>query len=230
MTDNSTYIIFEELREIGFAAGVTLKGPWGKQQEVYDFVKQNIVPSNYRIVSPKQVHGNEIITVTDKPDARFVADGTMTDQENICLTVSSADCVPLLVADAGSGWFGAIHVGWRSYVSGILENLSRTCRELPIDIGNARFITGPSLGSCCFEVGAEVAGLFDKTAIVGRGGSQFIDLRGAARDKLISAGAAEANIGGSTDCTSCKADMYYSYRREKKSPVQMVTFIYRTAV
>jgi copper oxidase (laccase) domain-containing protein len=56
----------------------------------------------------------------------------------------------------------------------------------------------------------------------------YVDLREAVGNKLFSLGVDEKNMGGIVECTSCGRDEYYSYRRDRESPVQMVTFIYKS--
>jgi len=221
---------FEELSRFGFSAGITLKDSWNSPAEVYAHIRNNLLPSAREIVAPKQVHGAhiEIISTKEIP-LKLNADGAITTRDDICLTVTTADCLPLIAADPKSGGFAAIHVGWRSFVAGILENFIQEACELGMELDQARIILGPSIGPCCFEVGPEVAALFDSDFIQWRDNKSFADLEKAVGNKLISLGVVKGNIGGFSECTSCNFADYYSYRRDKRSPVQMVTFIYRSA-
>jgi YfiH family protein len=226
---NDPYFIYNELRDFGFVAGITLKGPWKSQSDVYRFVRRELAPIEGKVVIPRQVHGSNIRYIDSHNLARkYEADGVLTRSENLCLTVSTADCIPLLVADSTSGIFGAVHIGWRGFVSGIVENLVFQTSELGMKIDSSRFIIGPSIGPCCLEVGPEVASLFEDTLVSRRGESTYVDLRGAVRNKLVLNGVDNNSIGGASECTSCDPSKYYSYRRDKRSPVQMVTFIYKS--
>jgi len=230
ITKNHLYMIFDELRRLGYMAGMTLKSHWEDQVKVYEFIENNIMPSNSRVIIPNQVHGSLIMHMEDDgQSSNFDADGVITNSANLCLTVTTADCMPILVVDPISGYFAAIHVGWRSFVAGIIDNLFQTGHELKMNFGRTQIFFGPSIGPCCFEVGPEVAALFDKDWIDNRHGSLYVDLKGAVQNKLMSLGIVKENIGGISDCTSCNPGRYYSYRRDKNSPVQMVTFIYRAA-
>jgi YfiH family protein len=226
---DNTYRIFEAFQGLGFIAGITLRGPWEDQVDVYKYIRRNILPPGYRMIAPYQVHGRhiEVISRANTP-VEFDADGTITAMGDTCLTVSTADCLPLLMADPESGLFAAVHIGWRSFVAGIIENLFQIACDSGLDSKTARVFLGPSIGSCCFEVGPEVAELFESAYIVERDGLQYADLREAVANKLIAHDVSIRNIGGITDCTSCESGRYYSYRRDKKSPVQLVTFIYRS--
>jgi copper oxidase (laccase) domain-containing protein len=90
------------------------------------------------------------------------------------------------------------------------------------------FCLGPSIGNCCYEVGDEVAALFEDHVISKRNDRFFVDLPKALKNKLISLGVRESNVGESPGCTSCLPDKYYSYRRDGKAPIQMVSFILKS--
>jgi hypothetical protein len=227
--ENKSYKIFEDLRALGYVAGVTIKGRWVNQANIYRYIQREIIPSDFRLVIPTQVHGARIRHIMgNETVSGFESDGVITKLEKTCLTVTTADCLPLLAFDQVSGYFAAIHVGWRSFVAGIIDNFFALARELGMDIKSTSIITGPSIGPCCFAIGPDVAALFDESNIEYRDGHLFVDLRRAIKSQALLRGIKEANYGGLDDCTSCDAEQYYSYRRDKISPIQLVTFIYKT--
>ena len=230
IANHQTHMMFDKLGRFRFMAGMTLRGPWRDEVDVYKFVEHDVAPPNTRVIIPIQVHGSVISHLGDAGLlSNFDADGVITRRENVSLTVTTADCMPILAADPISGYFAAIHVGWRSFVAGIIDNFFQIGRGLGMSFSRTRVFWGPSIGSCCFAVGPEVAALFDESWVENRNGVLYVDLKGAVQDRLISLGLVGENIGGFSDCTSCNPDRHYSYRRDKNSPVQMVTFIYRTA-
>lgn len=83
----------------------------------------------------------------------------------LLLTVQTADCVPILLADGRKRVVAAIHAGWRGTAARIAEKAVGDLRmhfgTRPQDIWAA---IGPAIGSCCYEVGPDVAHEF---------GSQF---------------------------------------------------------
>jgi len=223
--------IYEEFRELGFAAGITLKGPWADQKIIYQFVKDRIMARNLHLVVPEQVHGSEVVYLgNDDSNFQFEADGVIAVRPGLCLTVTTADCLPLLLADPVSGLFAAVHIGWRSYVAGILENLFGVARGKGLNKGETKVFLGPAIGPCCFQVGWDVAILFDEKFLDFRYNSVYVNLREAARNKLLLLGVDEDNMRGVPDCTSCDMKHYYSYRRDKESPLQMVSFIYKLPI
>ncbi len=136
--------------------------------------------------------------------------------KDLCLTVTTADCLPLVMADPISGYFAAVHIGWRSFIGGIIDNFMQIAEDLRIDIANSHFYLGPSIGSCCFKVGREVAELFESKYITYRNESCYVDLREAVGNKILAHGVVNSHMGGLLDCTSCDVDRYYSFRRDKK--------------
>ncbi len=221
--------MFNEFSSYGYTAGMVLKGRWENQDEIYDHIKREFLRNSTRMISPFQTHSSRIAVIEkDQESHSLSADGAISNSENVCLTVRSADCIPMLMVEPSTGFFGAVHIGWRGFAGGIVEklfNLSGSFKLTPDDI---LFCLGPSIGSCCFEVGDEVAALFDDPFITRRDDKFYIDLPKALMNKLISLGVRESNIGGSPDCTSCLSERYYSYRRDGSAPIQMVSFILRS--
>jgi polyphenol oxidase len=226
---NFPYTIIDVFSELGFTAGFTLKGAWGSSDNMYRFVREDIIPAYMQLVVPDQVHGVDIINFdNDMKDFSITADGVMTRCNDLCLSVTTADCLPLILADTSSGIFAAVHVGWRSFIGGIIEKLFRQGLTLGLKPDTTHIFIGPGIADCCFEVGIDVAILFDENFIHQRNDSYFIDMKGAVENKLESLGISKRNIDNLSECTSCRSDLYYSYRRDKDTPLQMVTFIYKS--
>ena len=220
------YNLFEKF---GFKAGITLKGNWENEDAVYKYISDELIPARMQMIVPTQVHGADILVIeSEKSYSSPIVDGTISKRNDICLTVTTADCVPLIFADPVSGIFGAVHVGWRSYIAGILDYLFQTIDKSHINIDDMHVHIGPSIGPCCFEVGGEVAVLFDEDVVIQKDGKCFVDLNRAIRNKLSSLGIEDTHISGLFECTSCFTDRYYSYRRDKESPIQLVSFVFKS--
>ncbi len=221
--------IFDEFSSFGYTAGIVLKGRWKNQGEINDYIGKDLIGNNFRMISPLQTHSSRIAVIGKDHDSRNLsADGAISNSENVCLTVRSADCIPMLTVEPSTGFFGAVHIGWRSLIGGIVERLFNLSGGPRLNPENMFFFMGPSIGSCCYEVGDELAVLFGDPFITRRGDNIFVDLSKALMNKLISLGVRESNISGSPDCTSCLSDRYYSYRRDGSAPIQMASFIFRT--
>ncbi len=224
------YLIFDNFCAQGFKAGITLKGPWNNPDDVYNFIRSELMPGYMTLIAPEQVHGIDLVQIDKEiPEALFEADGVFSYRPDLCLTVTTADCLPLVFADPSSGYYGAVHVGWRSFIGGILEKLFEHARLMRMNLQTIRFFLGPGIGECCFEVGHEVAMLFDQPFVRNRDERFFVSIADAVRNKLECFGVTKENIGALHECTSCRKDIYYSYRRDKDTPLQMVTFIFKSA-
>lgn len=223
------YILYDKMNEVGFTAGVTLKSDWSGPSDVYQYIDEAICGGRKRLVVPVQKHGALIAPVTSSDYNRTLeVDGAISSSDDLCLTVTTADCISMLAADPQSGYFGAIHIGWRCYIAGILDNFSLLIEELGIDLSQLRIALGPAIEACCFEVGKDVAALFEPQYIRLDNNRLFVDLRKAVRNKIVSIGVDIARIENLAECSSCLNDKYYSFRRDGKSPVQMVSFIYKS--
>jgi polyphenol oxidase len=173
-----------------------------------------------RLARLQQVHGNRVhqIGLADD-DARRVGDGMITDVPGIVLAIFTADCVPVLMIDAEAGIVGALHSGWRGTLAGIAGEGIRAMTALGADSHRVLVALGPSIGSCCFEVHAELAAHFVSHipgAITctrpGRSGKKHLDLRRILRLQLIEAGVAADSILDVGPCTRCNADRFFSRR------------------
>jgi YfiH family protein len=88
-------------------------------------------------------------------------DAVITDEPGILLVVRVADCMPILLVDTRRRAAAAVHAGWRGALARIIEKsvgeMERTFGSKPADLTAA---IGPSIRSCCYEVGPEVADAF----------------------------------------------------------------------
>ncbi len=198
------------------------------------------VLSGVRVVSVKQVHGTDALIVGEGIPPREVLeqgwDALVTDQPGVCLTVKTADCVPVLVHDPQCGVIAAIHAGWRGAVSGILPKTLRVMQErFGTDAQHLRVGIGPSAGVCCYEVDGpvlervreQVSGW--RTVVhEARGDRAKLHLRDLVRQQAIEAGVASARVGAIDLCTICRPELFYSYRREGRVRGTMVSGIMMT--
>ena len=167
-----------------------------------------------------QVHGNVVRVVTHADAAtRPRADGMATGEPGIILGIFTADCVPVLMVSRRPQVACALHAGWRGVLAGIAADGVRRMEELGTPAGAIRVALGPSIGSCCFEVDAELAGRFVREIPAsaphvrdGKPGKAFLNLREIIRDQLIEAGVPAHAITSAGPCTRCASDRYFSRR------------------
>lgn len=181
-----------------------------------------------RLLMPHQVHLAEI-AVVDREMMNLSAeerqqrldgiDALMTNEAGVCIGVSTADCIPVLLYDPKRRASCAIHAGWRGTVQRIAEKavgrMTETYGTNPKDIIAQ---IGPGIHLESFEVGEEVYEAFEKAGfpmeqISKRYEKWHIDLPECNRLQLVAAGIPEAQIAVSPVCTFQQSDTFFSARR-----------------
>jgi YfiH family protein len=173
-----------------------------------------------RVVKLRQVHGSHVHVYRDAtplPARPPEADGAVTREPALVLTIQTADCSPVLLADPEARVVGVAHAGWRGVVAGVVERTVHSMASLGARPDAIRVAMGPSIGVCCFEVSEEVARLFGEpgTGLVLRTtGRPRVDLAGAVEARLQLAGVPPGSIRRSQYCTRCRTDLFFSHRGE----------------
>src|SRR5262249_30659014 len=112
-----------------------------------------------------------------------------------------ADCVPVAIARTnGTPTLAVVHAGWRGLAEGVVEAAVSALGE-----GTAA-VVGPSIGPCCYQVGPEVSGLFDRD-LTSEGN---LDLWSAAERALGRAGV--GSVERVDLCTRCHPERFFSHR------------------
>ncbi|MBR5228935.1 MAG: peptidoglycan editing factor PgeF, partial [Firmicutes bacterium] len=181
------------------------------------------------VAYPHQVHNDVIAHIDsdlqDIPEDRILrfpeTDATVTDRKGVLLTSLHADCIPVWLYDPAKHVAGVAHAGWRGTRLDIAAKTAKEmCDRYGSQISDIIAVVGPGISHCCFEVGAEVYESF--TEMIGELGSlvtndhngkYHLDLKGINRVLLERAGVGEVLV--TEYCTSCRDDLFYSYRRDK---------------
>jgi YfiH family protein len=128
---------------------------------------QAILPGG-RLAAPHQVHSPDLVTVTevwdDAAEGRPVGDAVVTATPGIVLGIVTADCGPILFADAEAGVIGAAHAGWRGAVDGVLENTIAAMEALGARRANIAAVLGPTIAQASYEVDAPFRARFPAAA------------------------------------------------------------------
>lgn len=173
-----------------------------------------------RLVMPHQVH-DCVVRRIDGPQQGVIegVDAVMTDVPQLCIGVSTADCIPVLLYDSTHRAVSAVHAGWRGTVLRIVQKAVETMRDTygtaPADL---QAVIGPGISLDSFEVGDEVynqflsAG-FDMQPISRRDAKWHIDLPMCNRLQLMEAGIPADHIQMTNICTYQQYDRYFSARR-----------------
>lgn len=170
------------------------------------------------IVMPHQVHGTEVRRI-DGPQQDIIegVDAVMTDVPQLCIGVSTADCIPIIIYDEVHHAACAVHAGWRGTVQRIARVAVETmCKTYGSDPSQMKAVIGPGISLESFEVGEEVyqqfadAG-FDMRLIARKYAKWHIDLPTCNRLQLVEAGITEVYMSGI--CTYQQYHDYFSARR-----------------
>jgi YfiH family protein len=191
-----------------------------------------------RLFSATQVHGADVIEVTEAADpdvmAAQKADGLWTRQHELGVGVRTADCVPILLAFEDARAVAAVHAGWRGAVGGVVASaVSALCANNQGDPGALVAAVGPCIGPDSFEVGPEVIEAASKVANVdslvraGQGDRSFLDLGGLVGQLLEKAGVTRwERVPGDT---AVELDRYFSHRAESGRTGRQIAAIAITA-
>lgn len=175
-----------------------------------------------KVITAEIVHGVKI-EVVDSSSPGFVlkADGLITQDENIFLSVTVADCIPVYLYESEKKIVGVIHCGWRGIVGEIIEKTIEKILSIGGKSENLKIALGPGINSCHFEIKENVLGNFGNYPefIIKREDKIFIDLKGIIKKQLVGFGIKIENIENNNECT-LENDKYFSYRRDKPKVVE----------
>ncbi len=170
------------------------------------------------LVTVHQVHSPDVVMLTEPPEIRPRADAMVTATPGVALAVLTADCQPVLFADARAGVVGAAHAGWRGARDGVLEATVEAMERLGARRREIVAVIGPSISQSNYEVGPELVDEFldrdpDHARFFAEGdaGRYHFDLPGFGLHALRSAGVGHAEW--TRHCTYADPARFFSYRR-----------------
>ena len=175
----------------------------------------------------KQVHGTLVSTSQRRylnQDSLIQADASVTNIPGEVLAIMTADCLPVLFANAEGTVVGAAHAGWRGLCAGVLENTISELLNLSNDKNPANIMVwlGPAIGPNAFEVGEDVVKAFKDSgspipinafkAIDHKPGKFLADIYLLAKGRLETSGI--RMISGGEYCTVTDQKQFFSFRRD----------------
>lgn len=172
------------------------------------------------LVNVHQIHSPDVVRAEGPwPGPKPRADGLVTRTPGVALAIATADCGPVLFADARARVIGACHSGWRGAFTGVLEATLAGMEDLGAERGRIVAVLGPTIGPTAYEVGPEfVARFVDLRADDARffrpserAGHSLFDLPSYIGHRLSQAG-----VGRFVDlelCTYSDPARFFSYRR-----------------
>lgn len=194
-------------------------------------IAQMMGVSNEQLIFPRQTHSAVVQLITEEKrnkgflwlsDHLSCTDALITQEKNCCISVISADCVPLLLFDPVQQAIGAVHAGWRGTVQKIAQ---KTVFAMQDTFGSkaADLIIGigPSIGPEVYEVGSEVIEAVEQAFGTKKGlihrenkqGKGFLDLWEANSRQLTTIGVLKEHIEIAELCTLSHSETFFSARK-----------------
>ena len=157
-----------------------------------------------RLSFNRQVHS----TIVHRAGSRGVeGDGLWSEEPGVPMLALGADCLPIAVARTDGGRaLAVLHAGWRGLADGLVA-----AGVAALGDGPKAAVVGPAIGPCCYEVGEEVATLFDEDLTADR----RLDLWSAAERALRRAGV--DRVERVDLCTRCHPELFFSHRRDGRA-------------
>ena len=172
------------------------------------------------LVSAYQVHGITVAEVETpwSPGDGPHADAMVTRGHGVALGILTADCTPVLLADAKAGVIGAAHAGWRGAKGGVVDAVVAAMVRIGAKRTDIVAAVGPTIGQASYEVGEafrdafvgdipDAADFFATPA----GGKPHFDLPGFVVSRLMKLGLAAVDRIDADTCA--EPDLFFSYRR-----------------
>ncbi|HXQ75156.1 MAG TPA: polyphenol oxidase family protein [Acidimicrobiales bacterium] len=195
------------------------------------------VPAGLSVHRLSQVHGSAVVVVDGRapagtagwvasPDGRPPeADAVVAVGSGSCLAVLTADCAPVALGSP-EGVHGAVHVGWRGLVAGVIARAVETMRAL----GATDVVAGlgPTIHPCCYAFGGDdldtvAAAVGGGVRSVTSGGDPALDLPAGVRARLAAAGA--GLVVDVDRCTACGGDAFS--HRARAEDARQALFVWR---
>jgi hypothetical protein len=171
-----------------------------------------------RLLSVHQLHSPDAVVANGPWEgaSRPRADAIVTRTEGLAISITAADCGPVLLVDPNARVIGAAHAGWKGAVAGVLENTLAVMERLGAKTGRIAAAIGPTISQTNYEVGADLQAHFDSAddrffVPSNRPGYFRFDLPGYVAQRLTQAG-----VGSVSDlglCTYPLENSFFSYRR-----------------
>ena len=188
---------------------------------------QDFFKSKNKVFKIKQVHSNKVVHLNDLNELsnRFIIEGdaVVTKLKDVVIGISTADCVPLLIVDDSTNIIAAVHAGWRSAITGVIENTILKILEIGGSLDNLSVVIGPHLRVKNFEVQMDFVDILKEKNIDTseyifiNNDKMFFDITKYVKDVLIKMGI-KRTYDVDLDTYDCPKK-FFSYRRschEKK--------------
>lgn len=173
------------------------------------------------LVAGYLVHGTHVQRVTETDRGKVIpdTDGLVTDSQDVILTVTAADCLPIYFFDPKHRAIGLAHAGWQGVLNDMagqmVQAMYSSFGTVPADL---EVYIGPHIQH--YKVLKNRADLFTSfpSHVIQMGDEYQLDLSGIMKLQLANLGITQVQI--SPECTHCETEKYFSYQRDKPEEIQ----------
>jgi len=174
---------------------------------------------------PQQVHSDQIMII-DKPGYYEGSDGLITSGKNVYLIISTADCYSVMMYDSANKVIANIHSGWRGTQKGIVTKaVDKMKSEFGTKNDDLFVFIGPGISTENFEVGKDVAKLFEERYTERKNGKYFVDLKADISDRFNALGIDGSHLEIYPRCSFNMKNYLHSYRRDRNNSGRMYSVI-----
>ena len=168
----------------------------------------------------KQVHGNKIVNAEDYYQTKIIieADGIICKTYNLPISITTADCAPILMVDSLNSIIGAAHAGWKGAISGVVDNLIENFKLNGSHLENIYGTIGPCISRESFEVKSDMINTSiekdpkSEKFFFNISNLDYFDLPAYLIDKIKIAGVSKISCLGEDTCKN--PEKYFSHRYE----------------
>ncbi len=208
-----------------------------------DFVRQNreilcqqLGISPCHLITAQQTHGTNVKLVDEQsfsqPDSLYNYDALITNLHGVCIAVSTADCVPILLFDPVNDAIAAIHSGWRSTAENICRHtINKMAQQFGSQAKNIVAAICPCISSINYEVGKELyselqnKGFEVELFFTPLSTQKYLfDIRKAVHHQLQLLGVKQIEV--SDLCTFTREDLFFSARKQGINSGRMLSGIF----
>ena len=240
------FLTYEITKEV---VAFTSRRGSGVTKNAYSPIATFLSLPDEKVIIPHQTHSdniqvidNHFFSLSSASRKNFLegVDAEITNMSEVCICVSTADCIPVLLYDSENKALAAIHAGWKGTARGIVM---KTIKKMQLTYGtslaNLYAVIGPGISMKNFEVGNEVYDMFqmfhrevniDNTSCTwfnSQTGKWHINLSESNRQQLLRCGVLSSNIFLSNICTYDNTAHYFSARHDGLAAGRMVSGVCR---
>tara|TARA_B100000427_G_scaffold329320_1_gene345071 strand:+ start:1032 stop:1655 length:624 start_codon:yes stop_codon:yes gene_type:complete len=163
-------------------------------------------------IGMNQIHSNQVKLISSDTKSIDVTDGIFTIDKNICLTIKTADCLPIFFYNKSPFIIGAIHAGWKGLKDRIIFNAYDILQKEVKSLNSIEVLIGPSISQKNYEVQKDFISYFGNEFIIELNGRYFMSLQDIAISQLNKIGIMK--IKNVNQCTF-ENNHFHSFRRNK---------------